>query len=821
MQYFLQTAWQNLKQKPLLNTSFVLTVGLTLAVLICVITLAYNVILKPLPYPEQSSLYKIEQQQIKQNGAIDNSAFTYPGVLDIYNNQSEFGVAALNYYDEAIISSLPNQPKVFVSYVTPQWFDLLGWKMHLGSPLSVINDTTALEQQRPQAVISYQFWQQHFAANTDVIGKTLSVGGSHFSVSGVLDEFAHEPQMHRPSQTREVWLPFSYNPRKDQTQSWAGISPMIAMLAKLNTNIDPAQLALKLAQRANQLWLPQVTERAFLKGWQLNMQVTPLHTVILGDSKTILQVLIAASVGLLLIALTNVANLLLAKYQLQSHTIAIHHVVGAKTQHIYMRNLVDIVTLLIIASCLALVLAQLALMLIKAQFGEFLPRVNELALGWVSYFTVVLFVVFTGVILAKVSTPHLSYGQLQSQLSGSGKGQSSQINNVKRQVFIVLQITFASVLMFASTLVINDALKKVNQPLGFAVADRYSLSVEAVGAQPISREQSKEFVQATVKALNSLAGVEVVSRARSPFAHHWGWPINDVKRQERYTSFINLADEHSFSLLDLPLLSGRNFNYQELVDGDSGIVINQSFAHYLSPEGNAVGTRITPTQREFTVIGVVADKHLPNIDGERFVMYQASNPGALNFLIKTKAGQTNTEQTNTEQTITRQQLLSVLNNIDSRLAISEFISLEQQHAQQLSHSKLALYGAISTAVSALFIAAIGLYGVLSISLQIRLTEIATRMAIGAKPYQVVLLMLFDHAKYLLFGFVSAFTIVLAIVFTKIGIFNLTTASLANPLSAALGGFTLLVITLLTFMTIVLVMQKYVTKPVNQLLTGAQ
>ncbi|WP_405630860.1 ABC transporter permease [Pseudoalteromonas sp. Ld20] len=821
MQYFLQTAWQNLKQKPLLNTSFVLTVGLTLAVLICVITLAYNVILKPLPYPDQSSLYKIEQQQIKQNGAIDNSAFTYPGVLDVYNNQSEFGVAALNYYDEAIISSLPNQPKVFVSYVTPQWFDLLDWKMHLGSPLSVINDTTALDQQRPQAVISYQFWQQHFAANTDVIGKTLSVGGSHFSVSGVLDEFAHEPQMHRPSQTREVWLPFSYNPRKDQTQSWAGISPMIAMLAKLNTNIDPAQLALKLAQRANQLWLPQVTERAFLKGWQLNMQVTPLHTVILGDSKTILQVLIAASVGLLLIALTNVANLLLAKYQLQSHTIAIHHVVGAKTQHIYMRNLVDIVTLLIIASCLALVLAQLALMLIKAQFGEFLPRVNELALGWVSYFTVVLFVVFTCVILARVSTPHLNYGQLQSQLSGSGKGQSSQINNVKRQVFIVLQITFASVLMFASTLVINDALKKVNQPLGFAVADRYSLSVEAVGAQPISREQSKEFVQATVKALNSLAGVEAVSRARSPFANHWGWPINDVKRQERYTSFINLADEHSFSLLDLPLLSGRNFNYQELVDGDSGIVINQSFAHYLSPEGNAVGTRITPTQREFTVIGVVADKHLPNIDGERFVMYQASNPGALNFLIKTKAGQTNTEQTNTEQTITRQQLLSVLNNIDSRLAISEFISLEQQHAQQLSHSKLALYGAISTAVSALFIAAIGLYGVLSISLQIRLTEIATRMAIGAKPYQVVLLMLFDHAKYLLFGFVSAFTIVLAIVFTKIGIFNLTTVSLANPLSAALGGFTLLVITLLTFMTIVLVMQKYVTKPVNQLLTGAQ
>ncbi|NNG43429.1 hypothetical protein HJP15_10960 [Pseudoalteromonas sp. NEC-BIFX-2020_002] len=821
MQYFLQTAWQNLKQKPLLNTSFVLTVGLTLAVLICVITLAYNVILKPLPYPDQSSLYKIEQQQIKQNGAIDNSAFTYPGVLDVYNNQSEFGVAALNYYDEAIISSLPNQPKVFVSYVTPQWFDLLGWKMHLGSPLSVINDTTALDQQRPQAVISYQFWQQHFAANTDVIGKTLSVGGSHFSVSGVLDEFAHEPQMHRPSQTREVWLPFSYNPRKDQTQSWAGISPMIAMLAKLNTNIDPAQLALKLAQRANQLWLPQVTERAFLKGWQLNMQVTPLHTVILGDSKTILQVLIAASVGLLLIALTNVANLLLAKYQLQSHTIAIHHVVGAKIQHIYMRNLVDIVTLLIIASCLALVLAQLALMLIKAQFGEFLPRVNELALGWVSYFTVVLFVVFTCVILAKVSTPHLSYRQLQSQLSGSGKGQSSQINNVKRQVFIVLQITFASVLMFASTLVINDALKKVNQPLGFAVADRYSLSVEAVGAQPISREQSKEFVQATVKALNSLAGVEVVSRARSPFAHHWGWPINDVKRQERYTSFINLADEHSFSLLDLPLLSGRNFNYQELVDGDSGIVINQSFAHYLSPEGNAVGTRITPTQREFTVIGVVADKYLPNVDSERFVMYQASNPGALNFLIKTKAGQTNTEQTNTEQTITRQQLLSVLNNIDSRLAISEFISLEQQHAQQLSHSKLTLYGAISTAVSALFIAAIGLYGVLSISLQIRLTEIATRMAIGAKPYQVVLLMLFDHAKYLLFGFVSAFTIVLAIVFTKIGIFNLTTVSLANPLSAALGGVTLLVITLLTFMTIVLVMQKYVTKPVNQLLTGAQ
>ena len=126
--YPLKQAWAGLSRKPGFIATVVTTMGTTLGALLCVLTLGYFLLIEPLPYPEQQHLYKVEHKLFDKNGAAQGAAFTYPGLMHLYQQQDVFEPSALVHYGEDVLTSAASQPTMHTAYVTPEWFSMLGQK---------------------------------------------------------------------------------------------------------------------------------------------------------------------------------------------------------------------------------------------------------------------------------------------------------------------------------------------------------------------------------------------------------------------------------------------------------------------------------------------------------------------------------------------------------------------------------------------------------------------------------------------------------------------------------------------------------------------
>ena len=192
--YQLKQALLSLKKKPGLLFSVVSTMGITLGGLLCVLTLAYVMLIKPLPYPEQDRLYVVEHNiSDNKEGGIDVTEFTYPGLVHLFKNQRLFNESALVYYGQDILTSELEQPKMLTTFVTPQWFTMLNVPMELGRSFE---KTEALDTNIPVALLTYDTWQNEFSTDENILNKTLIVNGVSFRVVGVIEKaelFSTEP----------------------------------------------------------------------------------------------------------------------------------------------------------------------------------------------------------------------------------------------------------------------------------------------------------------------------------------------------------------------------------------------------------------------------------------------------------------------------------------------------------------------------------------------------------------------------------------------------------------------------------------------------
>ena len=156
--YQMKQAWAGLSKKPGFVATVVTTMGTTLGALLCILTLAYLLLFKPLPYPEQEQLYKVEHAVSDATGDVNARAYTYPGLIHLYKNQDVFETAALVQYDEDVLTSQPSQPRLNMGYVTPEWFAMLDAKPQLGR---LFEQTEALDTNNPVAVLSDQMWRKY------------------------------------------------------------------------------------------------------------------------------------------------------------------------------------------------------------------------------------------------------------------------------------------------------------------------------------------------------------------------------------------------------------------------------------------------------------------------------------------------------------------------------------------------------------------------------------------------------------------------------------------------------------------------------------
>jgi predicted permease len=752
-QFFYQQkqAWSSLKKKVGFVATVVTTMGTTLGALLCILTLGYLLIIEPLPYPEQDKLYHVVHGIGDQTGETNAEAFTYPGLLHLYNNQDVFDKVALIYYSQDVLTSLANQPTLNTGYATPEWFDLLGANMLMGR---VFESSEALDTFNPVAIISHKTWQEEFASAPDMLDKKVSFSGVSYRVIGVLNNNFVEPQIRQTGNDVGIWFPWDYNRATRMKERWGNIDSALTFVGKLKETLSTTQAEQIITPLVNDTWVENVVSMPFFNGWAIQMRLESFQTAIVGDSQNTVYKLLAGVFGLVLIAFANIANLFMSRTAEQQRQLAIYAALGAKKSHLFRGLLAESGLLMFLSLLMALVIASLGFSLLQANLATELPRINELGVSAITFIASIFLALSFALLFAFLSSKMINYRALNSMLQASGKGTGVQVSKRFRQGLIVSQVAIATALVFANITLFKEAVDTITQPPGYSVDNMTQMSLSVSASElPPQEEVAAAMVELKGKLLE-LPQVDSISHSGSVLSGFGLWALTAVASGENYTPESTGTSHNYFSMIGQELLEGDLFSEADVSDRNRVMIINDVFAKRLNPEGSALGLQLSPGQdtEPFTIIGVVKGVSMPAELEVPIRVYTPASLSSTQMTLKLRNG----------QSVSREQVVTAINDVSNLYALFSLESLETQKKRLLFTQYTTATTTSVLAIITLFLASVGLYGILSYSTQMRRFELGTRMAIGAKRKDLVGLIVKDNVWVILLGVASSIAVMLGV-----------------------------------------------------------
>lgn len=749
----LKLALAALLRVPGFALTVIMTLAITLGALICIFSLNNLLLVKPLPYPNAERLLVVNQTFVFE-GEVDTGSQTVPGMLLWYQQQSQLSQMALLLDSSLNIVSHPDQPNINVNYVTHEYFSLLQPAMHLGRPMGA---DEGFNRQQPVAVLSYHSWLTWYGGKMDIIGSKTRLGDVSYKIIGVTAKDFFPPKISR-SDGNTVWLPWDFQPM--DTKSWGRQMSSLMGLGMLKDGVSMAQATAAMSQLINDEY--QTTEVAEANE-ATSAALLPIKQVILGDSRQIALLLLGGVVGLLLIATTNVTNLFLSRAAQKQRTMAIQAALGAKPAQLFTSMFAESLLLCGVAGLLGLLVAGWGFILLQELAARQLPRMAELGLDVTTVIFTVLMVFTLAAVFAKLSSRVINYDKLQAQLQSSGKGSGLQISSRTRNILIATQVTLATVLLVAASVVVQQAVSTAIHPLGFNEKQVLHFRLD----RPKGYEGEAALNVLTTQIKNRLIEMpQVLQATRSLvpaiYRGRLRRDLQDMDSQRLGAFGLNQVDPNYFDLLELPLLQGSTFTaYNNDEQEPDEIIISQSMAHYLAPQltsdGNMVGKFVHEGDLVVKVVGVVKDYYNPvQTKPEDYRRYYRpfSASWLLGFDIKLAEG----------AELSKQTLLQLLHEIDPKLRILSLLSHSERHQNLIYRHKLAAGLTIVLGILALILAAAGIYGVLNYSTQMRRYELGIHLALGAKTGLLMKMVLKESFRPVLQGLVSSAVVVMAIYF---------------------------------------------------------
>ncbi|MCJ8320948.1 MAG: ABC transporter permease [Colwellia sp.] len=809
--YQFKQAWLGIRQKSGFISSIVLTMGLTLGALLCVLTLSYLMLYQPLPYPDQERLYWVEHNLNDDKGANRAGAFSYPGLVHFYKHQTTFDQSAMLMFSKDILISDAQQPTMNTTYITPEYFSLLDTPMALGRKL---NQEEGNGSFIPVAMISYQMWQTEFDGNADILDKKLSFNQVSFRIIGVTAANFIEPELAEIGRKTQVWLPWDYNSlRSGYENAWGNVRYELAFVGKLATKFSEAQARRSISPFLNELWQGNVTEFDFYQGWQVVMDLTTFKSRILGDSEQRLYLLLGSIVGLLLIASANISNLFISRMAEQQKPLAIRAALGATKKQLFNSLFVESFILMSYSVVIALIIAWLGFYLLQSQLEMFLPRISELSLNLFTL-SVALFLVFCfALFLAKLSSKMINYQALNHGLQSSGKGSGIQVSKRVRQLLIISQVAIATSLVFINLSLFDEAITEITTPSGYNIDDVIAIELSADTSLPRGGDESIALLSQIREQFKLLPSVRTVSQSSTPMGSYTS-TLTNIKTDENYdVELLRGIDNKYFTLLNVVLLTGDFFTAQDIISKKEIIIINDVFAKALVGVNGSIDDviglkiKVLGNSDEQTVVGVVKGGNIPNVAFEPMQSYHPTWRASSNTLIKLNEG----------ASLSREQVVNAIKAVTSKYTIFEINSLSDIRQQMLFSQYTTVVTTLVLTLLTLFLAAIGLYGVLSYSTQMRRFEIGTRMAIGAKKLDLIALIIKENTRSIVLGifFSGLILLVLSLSFSAVVESYLT----LQLITAFLG--TLCLVILISVIACYLPLRQYINQPAIHSLKGSE
>ena len=718
----------------------IVTLALGIGANTAVFSLVKTALLSPLPYGDAGRLAAIWGQDRAEATHLSlREVYTYPR-----ESQSFVDIAGYQEYDASFTGGA--EPELIRGgSATPNLFEVTRAQAMLGrtfSPADTAGGTSDV------IVISHGLWQRRFGGAADVIGRSIQVNGRARTIIGVMPASFRLPNDYASIQPTEAWVPEVVDPAN--LGAWGSRS--YAGLARLKDEVSPAAATSELSVVASR-WVKAGYVRARPDGslGGLARRVIPAQEFITGQVRGTLLILFGSVAFVLLIACANVANLQLARADARRREVAVRTALGAGRGQIISQLLTESVLLSIAGAAAGLVVAWAGLQIVVTLRPANLPRLDETTLdGTVLIFTAVLAVV-TGILFGLLPALQLSRPDVTTALKEGGRtGTAGRSRQLARRSLVVLQLASSVVLALAAGLLIRSLVELNRIDLGFNASNVLTAQLQVPATAYPQPADVVRFYRQAIERIAQIPGVRAAGAVRVlPLARTIGdWSIKIEGRpyvaEENPNGDFQAVSPGYFQAMGLKLVRGRFLTDGDREDTMPAVVINETMAARYWPNEDAVGRQFmmgTDEKPWLTIVGVVgAVRHNAVVEEPRNEMYvaHAQLPAHIG---STPRGMTVVLKTGANPLALTGQVRDAIRSIDRNLPVSDIRTMEQVTATALSQPRfvtflLALFGG-----TALTLAAIGIYGTISLLVAERTQEMGIRLALGANRPAILKLVL--------------------------------------------------------------------------------
>jgi predicted permease len=740
----LRFAVRMLAKSPGFTAVAVLTMALGIGATTAIFSLVDATLLHPLAYPHPEQLVRLEDD-LPGIGSR-NVGISIPEFQDLQRS-GIFQYVVLKGFGSVNLTGSSQPSRIQFEPVSPAYFALLGVKPELGRTFDPNDPTPGFTL---DVVISDGLWKRGFGGDPHILGRSLRLDNDLYRVIGVMPPGFHDPGRTPEERNTELWAAAGFygDPAPPPNRN---LRLALGAIARLKPGLAPDVAQSRLDALVASLRKQFPGDYPIESKW--TVQLTSLKESVVGNVRPSLLLLLAAVGLVLLIGCVNVANLLLARASAREHEMAVRQALGAARKRLVRQLLTESLLLSLLGGMAGLTLLFCAKGFLLRLVPESLPRLNSLSINWSVLLFALAASVAAGVIFGLAPASQAGRVDLARTLRIEGRGSRGSREQMRtRRALVIAEFALSLTLMMAAGLLLRSFWQLFSVSLGFnpqhITAVHFWLPEPNDPKTDIYGTPAQEavLVRELLRRARLLPGVQEAALGQDasiPLNHEPAVsPLILEGRQSQskeppLVEFSDVSPEY-FHLLDISLLRGRLFSDSDNGTAPGVAIVNQAFARTWWPGQDAVGKRlkVNPAGTAWTtVIGVIADARTESLADAAvpqiyMSLYQTS-PKELAIFLR---GQL-------DPSAIPEQVRELVQSVNPELPVYGTQSLDDALLSSLAERRFSLEMIASFAITALLLAALGIYGVISWLVSERTRDIGIRLALGAQKEEILRMIL--------------------------------------------------------------------------------